>query len=49
MHASAPIDLEQTDSYFIIAHFHYVLFGGVLMGILAGLLFLLSQRCAAAS
>jgi cytochrome c oxidase subunit 1 len=36
MHASAPVDLEQTDTYFIVAHFHYVLFGGVMMGILAG-------------
>ncbi|MGH7986679.1 MAG: cbb3-type cytochrome c oxidase subunit I [Candidatus Binataceae bacterium] len=35
MHASAPVDLEQTDTYTIVAHFHYVLFGGVLMGILA--------------
>lgn len=35
MHASAPVDMEQTDSYIIIAHFHYVLFGGVLMAILA--------------
>ena len=25
MHASPPIDLEQTDSYIIVAHFHYVL------------------------
>ncbi len=37
MHASAPIDLQQTDSYFIVAHFHYVLGGGVLFSILAGL------------
>src|ERR1700730_6405239 len=35
MHASAPIDLEQTDSYFIVAHFHYVLFGGAMMAILS--------------
>ncbi len=25
MHASPPVDLEQTDSYIIVAHFHYVL------------------------
>ena len=37
MHASPPADLQQTDSYFIVAHFHYVLFGGSIMGIFAGL------------
>ncbi|HUA32813.1 MAG TPA: cytochrome c oxidase subunit I [Candidatus Binataceae bacterium] len=36
MHASAPIDLQQTDSYFVVAHFHYVLFGGVMFAILGG-------------
>ncbi|HUO06178.1 MAG TPA: cytochrome c oxidase subunit I [Candidatus Binataceae bacterium] len=34
MHASAPVDLQQTDSYFVVAHFHYVLFGGVMFTIL---------------
>jgi len=28
MHAAVPIDLQQTDSYFVVAHLHYVLFGG---------------------
>src|SRR5687768_9948453 len=37
MHASPPADLQQTDSYFIVAHFHYVLFGGSIMGIMAGI------------
>ncbi|HEU4993913.1 MAG TPA: cytochrome c oxidase subunit I [Gemmatimonadaceae bacterium] len=37
MHASPPADLQQTDTYFIVAHFHYVLFGGSMMGLLAGL------------
>ena len=36
MHASAPVDLQQTDSYFVVAHFHFVLFGGVMFAILAG-------------
>jgi heme/copper-type cytochrome/quinol oxidase subunit 3 len=33
MHATVPIDLQQTDSYFVVAHLHYVLFGGVAFGI----------------
>jgi cytochrome c oxidase subunit 1 len=36
MHSSPPADLQQTDTYFIVAHFHYVLFGGALMGLFAG-------------
>jgi cytochrome c oxidase subunit I len=36
MHASPPVDLQQTDTYFVVAHFHYVLIGGSLFGLLAG-------------
>jgi cytochrome c oxidase subunit 1 len=36
MHSSPPADLQQTDTYFIVAHFHYVLFGGSMMGLFAG-------------
>ena len=39
MHSSAPADSQQQDSYFVIAHFHYVLVGGVLLGLLSGLYF----------
>ena len=36
MHASPPVDLQQTDTYFIVAHFHYVLFGGSIFGLFSG-------------
>jgi cytochrome c oxidase subunit 1 len=37
MHASPPIDAHHNDSYFVIAHFHYVLFGGSIFGLLAAI------------
>ena len=37
MHSAAPADAQQQDSYFVIAHFHYVLIGGSLFALLAGI------------
>ncbi|WP_411843978.1 cytochrome c oxidase subunit I [Salinicoccus sp. HZC-1] len=37
MQAAAPADYQYHDSYFIVAHFHYVIVGGVVFGLLAGL------------
>jgi heme/copper-type cytochrome/quinol oxidase subunit 1 len=37
MFASVPFDQGVTDSYFVVAHFHYVLFGGAVFPMFAGL------------
>jgi cytochrome c oxidase subunit 1 len=35
--AAVGIDVHVTDTYFIIAHFHYIMVGGTIMGYLGGL------------
>jgi cytochrome c oxidase subunit I len=35
--AAFPVDWQLTDSYYVVAHLHYVLFGGSIFGIFAGL------------
>ena len=36
MLAAVPVDWQISDSYFLVAHFHYVLFGGSLFALVAG-------------
>jgi cytochrome c oxidase subunit 1 len=35
--ASFPVDWQVTDTYYVVAHMHYVLFGGTAFGLFAGL------------
>ncbi|GLY01244.1 cytochrome c oxidase subunit I [Actinoplanes sp. NBRC 101535] len=37
--AAPPIDFHVSDSYFVIAHFHYVLFGTIVFAVFAGIYF----------
>jgi len=39
MHSSVPVDSQHQDSYFVIAHFHYVLIGGSIFALFCGIYF----------
>ena len=38
-----PVDWQLTDTYFVVAHFHYTAFGGAAFAMLAGALLLVPE------
>jgi cytochrome c oxidase subunit I len=45
MLAMAPLDFQYHDTYFVVAHFHYVLFPGAIFGTIAAVYYWLPKWC----